>query len=116
MGGVRGGPRQTYELTPEEVEKKAEVLALMKKHCKTNYKFNGLEITVIPGEEKVKVRIKSDGVGNFRGFVKRPDAAQTTKAPLWSFRSYMSSRLWQCTLRRNPGKVRLWQPLASRRP
>ena len=48
------------KLTPEEVEAKAKVLALMHRHNKQNYKFNGLEITVIPGEEKVKVRIKSE--------------------------------------------------------
>ena len=43
-------------LTEAEVGMKTGLLALMRKHGKTHYTFDGLEILVIPGEDDVKVR------------------------------------------------------------
>ncbi len=45
------------ELTKEESALKQSLLATMKKHHKTVYKYNGVEVRVIAENEKVKVRI-----------------------------------------------------------
>lgn len=48
------------KITPKEHELKQKVITLMHVHKKQNYKFNGLEITLEPGEEKLRVKIKSE--------------------------------------------------------
>ena len=48
-------------LTEKETASKGEVLQLMKKHHKTHYKHDGIEITVVDEEETVKVRVHKDG-------------------------------------------------------
>lgn len=45
-------------LTPLEVDAKATVLRLMKKHKKENYTYEGLTIDVIAEVETVRVRIR----------------------------------------------------------
>ena len=51
--------KKRMALTDEEVEAKATVRDLMKKHKRTHYAYDGIEITIEPpdGEEKVKVKI-----------------------------------------------------------
>jgi hypothetical protein len=49
------------ELTEEEHTLKVHALKLMKKYEKTIYRHNGVEITVVPGEDDVKVRVKKAG-------------------------------------------------------
>lgn len=44
-------------LTEKEVALKAELLELMHKHKKTSYVCDGVEITIVNAEEKVKVKI-----------------------------------------------------------
>jgi hypothetical protein len=45
-------------LAEREVTAKGVLLKLMKKHSKTHYHRNGLDITVVPEAETVKVRVK----------------------------------------------------------
>jgi hypothetical protein len=48
----------------EEVELKNALLELMHKHDRTHYLHDGIEITVVPEKERVKVKVKgkeSDG-------------------------------------------------------
>lgn len=45
------------KLSQEEVELKQELLALMKKHHRKTYNYNGVEVNVVTEEETVKVRI-----------------------------------------------------------
>jgi hypothetical protein len=45
-------------LTTREKSLKVRTCDLMHKHKKTVYRHNGVEITLIPGEEDVKVRVK----------------------------------------------------------
>jgi hypothetical protein len=52
---------QRMELTQSEHELKALALKLMAKYDKTIYRHNGVEITVVPGEDDVKVRVKKPG-------------------------------------------------------
>jgi hypothetical protein len=49
------------ELTDREHGAKVLALKLMKKYDKTIYRHNGVEITVVPGEDDVKVRVKKAG-------------------------------------------------------
>jgi hypothetical protein len=49
---------ERMDLTRREHELKVLALKLMKKHDKTIYKHDGIEITVIPGEDDVKVRVQ----------------------------------------------------------
>jgi hypothetical protein len=49
---------QRMELTEREHTLKGLTLKLMKKHGKTIYRHDGIEITVVPGEDDVKVRVK----------------------------------------------------------
>jgi hypothetical protein len=48
------------KLTEEEVELKKEVRTLMIRHGKKTYRFGKVEIDLVPGEEKVKVKIHKD--------------------------------------------------------
>lgn len=48
------------ELTREEVELKHKALTLMKKFGKSTYKRDGIEIEVVAGEEKIRVRVAKD--------------------------------------------------------
>lgn len=48
-------------LTAEESSLKKELLALMHKAGKTEYKRNGISVKVVLEEENVKVRVKEDG-------------------------------------------------------
>lgn len=49
------------DLLRQEVDLKARTLKLMKKHGKTKYKHNGIEITLAPGEETIKVKVRKPG-------------------------------------------------------
>ena len=49
---------QRQELTTKEVDLKKKVLQIMKKNDLETYSYDGLVITVVPGEEDVKVRLK----------------------------------------------------------
>lgn len=50
---------QRIALNADEAKLKAAVLGLMKKHGKTIYRRDGIEITVVPpGDETVKVRVR----------------------------------------------------------
>jgi len=51
---------QRMELTEREHALKVQALKLMKKYDKTIYRHDTIEITVVPGEEDVKVRVKRD--------------------------------------------------------
>jgi len=46
------------ELTAREHALKIHALSLMKKYDKVVYRHDGIEITVIPGEDDVKVKVK----------------------------------------------------------
>jgi hypothetical protein len=45
-------------LLAEEVEQKAQLLALMHKFKRTHYEHNGVEVDVVPEGEKLKVKIR----------------------------------------------------------
>lgn len=50
-------------LTAEEVQHKGALLTLMQRHGKLHYQHNGIKITVVEGEDSIKVRTaKSDHV------------------------------------------------------
>ena len=49
---------ERMQLTTREKELKVRTCDLMHKHKKTIYRHNGVEITLVPGEEDVKVRVK----------------------------------------------------------
>lgn len=49
------------DLLRQEVDLKARTLKLMKKHGKTRYKHNGIEISITPGEETIKVKVRKPG-------------------------------------------------------
>jgi hypothetical protein len=46
------------DLTQREHALKVHALRLMKKYEKTIYRHDGIEITVVPGEDDVKVKVK----------------------------------------------------------
>lgn len=46
------------KLLTEEVELKADLLKLMKKHKREEYEYEGVSIKVVTEEENVKVKIK----------------------------------------------------------
>lgn len=48
---------QRMELTQSEHTLKLHALKLMKKYDKTIYRHDGIEITVVPGEDEVKVKV-----------------------------------------------------------
>jgi hypothetical protein len=52
---------ERMQLTQREHDLKGNALKLMHKFGKTIYRHNGVEITVVPGEEDVKVRVKKGG-------------------------------------------------------
>ena len=52
---------ERMELTQREHTLKEHALKLMKKYDKTIYRHDGVEITVVPGEDDVKVRVKKAG-------------------------------------------------------
>lgn len=54
---------QRMALNKEEVQLKATLLSLMKKHGKENYKRDGIEVNIVHEEETVKVRVKKDEEG-----------------------------------------------------
>lgn len=45
-------------LTAEEVTLKQRAMQLMTQHHKTVYRRNGITITIVPGEAKIKVKVK----------------------------------------------------------
>jgi hypothetical protein len=47
-------------LNREEVDLKQKTMALMHKHHKTEYRRDGIEIRIVPGEEDVKVKVKPE--------------------------------------------------------
>ena len=52
---------QRIELNRQESDLKQSLLRLMKQHGKTVYRHSGVLITVIPGEDDVKVRVLPAG-------------------------------------------------------
>jgi hypothetical protein len=44
----------------EEVELKKKIVAAMHEHTLTNYEVEGLQMTLVPGEEKLKVKADKD--------------------------------------------------------
>lgn len=71
-------------LTEEEVEAKSQVLFLMHKHERQNYRHDDFLIMVIPGEENVKVKVVEDSQvvsqeGGDVGKKKVKKAAKTVK-------------------------------------
>jgi hypothetical protein len=52
---------QRMELTQREHELKIHALKLMRKYEKTIYRHNGVEITLVHGEDDVRVRVKKAG-------------------------------------------------------
>ncbi len=51
---------ERMDLTRREHELKANALRLMKKYDKTIYRHDGIEMTVIQGEEDIKVRVRKE--------------------------------------------------------
>lgn len=51
---------ERMELTERESGLKAQLLGLMNKHNKKSYVFDGIEIHIVPGEETVKVKVRSE--------------------------------------------------------
>lgn len=51
---------ERMELTKKESALQDDLLALMKKYKKTEYRRDGIEIRIVPIDEKVKVKITSD--------------------------------------------------------
>ena len=51
---------QRMALTDQEVDRKGLLLTLMKRHDKTHYKRNGVEVSVVVEKEKVKVKVSKD--------------------------------------------------------
>ena len=49
---------QRMQLTEDEHALKQHAMALMRKHGKTIYKHNGVEILIVPGEDDIKVKVK----------------------------------------------------------
>jgi hypothetical protein len=49
---------ERMDLTQREHTLKNHALKLMKKYDKTIYRHDGIEITIVPGEDDVKVRVK----------------------------------------------------------
>lgn len=49
-------------LLRQEIDQKSLVLALMKKHRRTSYTYEDLEITLVPGEEKLRAKVHSKEV------------------------------------------------------
>lgn len=47
------------EVGREEMALKVSIITLMHKHQKTHYRHNGLEITLLPKDEDVKVKVKA---------------------------------------------------------
>lgn len=54
---------ERIELNVEEAKLKANLIALMHKHQKTVYRRHGIEISLVPEAETVKVKIKRDDDG-----------------------------------------------------
>jgi hypothetical protein len=51
---------ERMELLDQEIELKARVAKLMHDHKRTTYSYHGLIITLVPGEETVKVKVPKD--------------------------------------------------------
>jgi hypothetical protein len=51
---------ERMEMLEKEVALKQEILGLMKKHHKTTYKRDGIEIRVVPTDEKLKIKIRHE--------------------------------------------------------
>ena len=49
---------ERMDLNRQEVDLKAKLLALMKKHNKETYSYDGVEVNVVHEEETVKVKVK----------------------------------------------------------
>jgi hypothetical protein len=48
---------QRMELTTKETKLKEELMDLMKKHRKDSYQCEGIEISIVHGEDTVKVKV-----------------------------------------------------------
>jgi hypothetical protein len=51
---------ERQDLLKEEVELKKKVLDVMKRLNVTTYRYNDIFMTIVPGEEKLKVKILKD--------------------------------------------------------
>ncbi len=51
---------QRQELTTQEVDLKKKLLDLMHREGKTEYKRNGISVTVVTEDETVKVRVRAE--------------------------------------------------------
>ena len=47
-------------LTKDEATLKQQTIALLKKHHKTTYRRDGIELTLLTGEDGLRVRVKRD--------------------------------------------------------
>jgi hypothetical protein len=54
------GRDERMELTKKEVELKTALIAMMHRHGKKTYKYEDIEIELVPEGEKVKVRIHKE--------------------------------------------------------
>lgn len=52
---------ERMELTKQEADSKARVVAIMKKNGKTEYRHGNVLVEIIPEDAKVKVKIAKDG-------------------------------------------------------
>jgi hypothetical protein len=55
------------ELTTQEVELKRRALEAMHKHNRSHYKYQDLEMEIVPGDEKVRVVVKKPKPGKEDG-------------------------------------------------
>jgi len=51
---------ERMDLLDKEIELKARLGKLMHEHGKTTYSYHGIVVTLVPGEENVKVKVKKD--------------------------------------------------------
>ena len=58
LGNIR---RDKNELIQDEQAAMANVLKLLKAHERTSYKHKGVEVVLVPGDEKVRVRVDKAG-------------------------------------------------------
>jgi hypothetical protein len=68
------------KLTAQEIDTKATLLALMKKHRKTEYNRDGIRIWIVMEQETVKVKITEPGEPQEVGVAIEEKAARIQKA------------------------------------
>lgn len=51
---------QRMELTRQEVDLKKKLLEAMHNNNLTTYQYQDIEVEIVPGEEKIKVKVKAD--------------------------------------------------------